>query len=139
MNKVELLGRLVRDPELATTSNGTSNCKFTIAVPRKYKNQNNETETDFLNCVCWRTLAENVHKFMKKGSQVVVIGSVETRTYDAQDGTKRYVTEIRADEVEFVSSPKTEGGVQATQIVEQQAKAQQQTLTPMADDDSMPF
>lgn len=138
MNKVILLGRLVKDPELVTTTNGVSNCKFTLAVTRKYKNQNGESETDFLNCVCWRTLAENVNKFMKKGSQVIVVGSVQTRTYDAQDGTKRYVTEIMADEVEFVSSPKTEGGVQATQTVAQKPTAQQQTLTPI-DDDAMPF
>ena len=138
MNKVILLGRMVRDPELSTTTSGISNCKFTIAVPRKYKNQDGETETDFLNCICWRTLAENVNKFMKKGSQILVVGSVQTRTYDAQDGTKRYVTEIMADEVEFVSSPKNEGGVQATRTVEPKPKAQQQTLTPI-DDDSMPF
>lgn len=137
MNKVILLGRLVKDPELATTTNGVSNCKFTLAVTRKYKNQNGETETDFLNCVCWRTLAENVNKFMKKGSQVVVIGSVQTRTYDAQDGTKRYVTEIMADEVEFVSSPKTEGGVQATQTVAQKLN-EQQKLIPISDED-LPF
>ena len=138
MNKVILLGRMVRDPELSTTTSGISNCKFTIAVPRKYKNQDGETETDFLNCICWRTLAENVNKFMKKGSQILVVGSVQTRTYDAQDGTKRYVTEIMADEVEFVSSPKTEGGVQVTQTVAQKPTAQQQTLTPI-DDDSLPF
>lgn len=136
MNKVILLGRLVKDPELATTTNGVSNCKFTLAVTRKYKNQNGETETDFLNCVCWRTLAENVNKFMKKGSQVIVVGSVQTKTYDTQDGTKRYVTEIAADEVEFVSSPKGDGSAKEEKPAKQ--KTGQSKFVPV-DDDSFPF
>ena len=136
MNKVELLGRLTKDPEISTTTAGVAVCKFSIAVPRKYKNQEGETEVDYLNCICWRTLAENVNKFMKKGSQVIVIGSVQTRNYEAQDGTKRYVTEISADEVEFVSSPKGEGEPKEEKPA---AKGKQQDLTPIDDDDSMPF
>ena len=129
------MGRLTKDPELSTTNNGTAVCKFTLAVQRKYKNQDGETETDFLNCTCWRTLAENVNKFIRKGSQVMVVGSIQNRSYEAQDGTKRYTTDIMADEVEFVSSPKSDGGDKE----EKPAKTtKQEKFVPIQDDD-LPF
>ena len=104
MNKCILVGNLARDPELTTTSNGVAVCRFSIAVSRRYANSDGERETDFLNIVVWRNLGENCHKFLKKGSKVGIVGNIQSRSYDATDGTKRYVTEIVAEEVEFLST-----------------------------------
>lgn len=104
MNKVILIGRLTRDPELRTIASGNATTSFTIVVNRNFTNQNGEREADFINCVAWRKQAENVAKYCTKGSQVAVEGRIQTRNYDAQDGTKRYVTEVIADNVTFLSS-----------------------------------
>lgn len=112
MNKAILIGRLTRDPELRTTTSGISSTSFTVAVSRTYTNQNGERETDFINCVAWRKQAENIAKYCKKGSQVAVEGRIQTRSYDAQDGTKRYVTEILADNVTFLGAKGTSGDFQ---------------------------
>ena len=105
MNKVMLIGRLTKDPELTTTANGISVCKFSLAVDRKFTNENGEREADFINIVVWRGLAENCNKYLRKGNKAGIVGSIQTRTYDAQDGSKRYATEVVADKVEFLSSP----------------------------------
>ena len=102
MNKAIIIGRLTRDPEMRTTTNGTNSTTFTVAVSRNYTDANGERGTDFLNCVAWRKQAENIAKYCTKGSQVAVEGRIQTRSYDAQDGTKRYVTEIIADNVTFL-------------------------------------
>ncbi len=99
MNKVLLIGNLTRDPELSKTSNDLSVCKFSIAVTRRFGN-----ETDFFTIITWRAQAENCAKFLRKGSKVAISGTIQTRSYDANDGTKRYVTEIVADEVQFLST-----------------------------------
>lgn len=104
MNKVILIGRLTRDPELRTIATGNATTSFTIAVNRNFTNQNGEREADFINCVAWRKQAENIAKYCTKGSQIAVEGRIQTRSYDAQDGTKRYVTEVIADNVTFLSS-----------------------------------
>lgn len=130
MNKIILIGNLTKDPELKTTTNDLSVVKFTLAIPRKFKNAQGEKETDFLNVVAWRTLADNCGKYLKKGSKCSVVGTVQNRSYDAQDGTKRYITEILAEEVEFLSTaPKKE---------ETNTKENEPELTPI-DDDSLPF
>ena len=103
MNKVILIGRLTRDPELRTISNGSATTSFTLAVNRTFTNQNGEREADFINCVAWRKQAENIAKYCVKGTQVAVEGRIQTRSYDAQDGSKRYVTEVIADNVTFLS------------------------------------
>ena len=100
MNKVFLIGNLTKDPELSNTNNGIPVCKFTLAVSRRFGN----TETDFLPVIVWRGQAENCGKFLKKGSKAAVAGSIQTRTYDANDGSKRYITEIVANEVQFLST-----------------------------------
>jgi single-strand DNA-binding protein len=102
MNKAIIIGRLTRDPEMRTTTSGVNTTTFTVAVSRNYTGANGERETDFLNCVAWRKQAENIAKYCTKGSQVAVEGRIQTRSYDAQDGTKRYVTEIIADNVTFL-------------------------------------
>ena len=104
MNKAIIIGRLTRDPEMRTTTSGINSTTFTVAVSRNYSNASGERDTDFLNCVAWRKQAENIAKYCTKGTQVAVEGRIQTRSYDAQDGTKRYVTEIVADNVTFLGS-----------------------------------
>ena len=109
MQKFICIGNLTKDPDLTTTTSGLSVAKFTVAVPRKFKNAQGEKEVDFLNVVVWRTLADNCGKYLKKGSKCCVVGQVQNRSYEAQDGSKRYITEIVAEEVEFLSTaPKKE-------------------------------
>jgi len=104
MNKAVLIGNLTRDPELKTTAaTGSSVCNFTLAVQRRFKNQAGEREADFIPIVAWKQTAELCAKYLRKGSKVAVEGSIQTRNYDAQDGTRRYVTEIVANEVEFLT------------------------------------
>ena len=104
MNKVFLIGRLTKDPELRYTSTNTAAASFTVAVNRNFTNQNGEREADFINIVVWRKQAENVKQYLTKGSQVAIDGRIQTRSYDAQDGSKRYVTEVVADNVQFLDS-----------------------------------
>ena len=104
MNKAILIGNLANDPETRTTQSGISQCTFRLAVQRRFSNQQGVREADFLTIVCWRQLAELCSRYLAKGRRVAVEGSIQTRSYDAQDGSKRYVTEIVADNVEFLSS-----------------------------------
>ena len=104
MNKAILIGNLARDPETMTTSSGITKCNFTVAVQRRFANAQGVREADFIPVVCWRQTAELCARYLSKGRKVAVEGSIQTRSYDAQDGTKRYVTEIVADNVEFLSS-----------------------------------
>ena len=104
MNKVVLIGRLTRDPELRYTGSNTPVATFSLAVNRNFSNQNGEREADFINIVVWRKQAENVKNYLTQGSQVAVEGRIQTRTYDDQNGQKRYITEVVADNVEFLGS-----------------------------------
>ena len=106
MNKSILIGNLVRDPEQRTTGSGISVTSFTVAVQRRFKSQDGQQQADFIPVICWRGLAENVAKYCSKGSKVGVVGTVQTRNYEDKNGEKRYVTEVIADEVEFLSSKK---------------------------------
>ncbi len=132
MNKVILIGNLTKDPELTTTNNGISVCKFSLAVSRRFVGASGEREADFLNIVVWRGQAENCHKYLKKGSKCGVVGSIQSRSYDAQDGTKKYITEIVADEVEFLSTKPGADSASAT-------KSEEVTELKPIDDDSLPF
>jgi len=105
MNKVILMGRLTRDPELTYTQNNTAICKFSLAVNREFSK---EKEADFINITTWSKTAEFVNKWFKKGRQVAVCGRIQTRTYDDQSGQKRYVTDVVADSVYFADSAKKE-------------------------------
>ena len=110
MNKVFLIGNLTRDPEMRSTQSGIPVCNFSIAVNRRFRNaQTGQQETDFFNIVAWRQLAELCSRYLAKGRKVAVFGSIQTRTYEAQDGTKRTAFDIVADEVEFLSSPQGSG------------------------------
>lgn len=103
MNKVILIGRLARDPEMRTTTSGVSITRFTVAVSRPMASQGQQ-QTDFINCIAWRRQAENIAKYCTKGSQVAVEGRIQTGSYDGQDGQKRYTTDIVADTVTFLGS-----------------------------------
>jgi len=107
MNKAIIIGRLTRDPELKfTPGSGIAVTNFTIAVDRPYLNAEGKREADFIPVICWRKLAENVANNLNKGRLVAVSGSIQTRKYQAQDGSTRYVTEVVADEVKFLDWPK---------------------------------
>ena len=99
MNKAVLIGRLTKDPELRyAAGSGTAVCRFTLAVARQFK----KDETDFINCVSFGKAAETINRYMTKGRQLAVTGSIRTGSYDAQDGTKRYTTDVAVDGFEFV-------------------------------------
>ena len=134
MNKVILIGNLTKDPELTTTTSGISVCRFSLAVSRRFTNSEGERETDFIKIVVRRNLADNCHKFLRTGSKAAVVGNLQTRSYDAQDGSKRYVTEIVADNVEFLNS-KSSGDGQDKVAVDNKEVAK---LEPI-DDDTLPF
>lgn len=104
MNKVFLIGRLVRDPELRYTSSNIPVATFSLAVNRNFTNQNGEREADFINIVVWRKQAENCKNYINQGSQVAIDGRLQTRSYDDQNGQKRYVTEVVADNVQFLDT-----------------------------------
>jgi single-strand DNA-binding protein len=106
MNKCIMTGNLTKDPEVRSTGSGISVCTFRIAVQRRFAGQDGQKVSDFFDVVAWRSLADNCGKYLSKGSKVAVVGELQTRSYDAKDGSKRYVTEIVADEVEFLTPKK---------------------------------
>ena len=136
MNKVILIGNLTKDPELSTTNSGINYCRFTLAVPKRFV-QNGERDAEFINIVVWRVQADNCHKYLKKGSKACVIGSLQTRSYDAQDGSKRYVTEVVAEEVEFLST-KASGDFGGNNPADNSSDNGDAELQPI-EDDTLPF
>jgi single-strand DNA-binding protein len=106
LNQWTGIGRTTKEPEIRQTQNGVSVATFTIAVDRNFKNQNGEKETDFFSIICWRGLAETVGRYLGKGRLVAVSGRLQNRSYEAKDGTKRYITEIVANEVQFLDRAK---------------------------------
>lgn len=102
LNRVVLVGRLTKDPDLRYTPSGVAVATFTLAVNRTFTNQNGEREADYLNCVIWRKQAENVANFLKKGSLAGVDGRLQSRSYEDQSGKRVYVTEVVAESVQFL-------------------------------------
>jgi single-strand DNA-binding protein len=103
MNKVVLIGRLTKDPELKfTPGSGTAVASFTIAVDKRVKNDTGEKQADFISIVVWGKTAEYVANYSAKGKLIGISGRIQTRSYDAKDGTKRYVTEVVAEEVQIL-------------------------------------
>ena len=101
MNKVILIGRLTKDPELRyAAGSGTAVCRFTVAINRQFK----KDETDFINCVAFGKTGETIAQYITKGRQIAVTGSIRTGSYDAQDGTKRYTTDVVVESFEFIGS-----------------------------------
>ena len=106
INKVVLLGRLTKDPELRyAAGSGTAVCRFTVAINRQFK----KDETDFINCVAFGKTGETITQYLTKGRQIAVTGSIRTGSYDAQDGTKRYTTDVAVESFEFIGSNTSEG------------------------------
>lgn len=103
MNKAFLIGNLTRDPELAQTNSGKSVCKFSIAVNRNYTQADGEKVTDYFTIVTWNGQAENCARYLKKGKKIAVVGELQQRSFEGNDGVKRTVIEIQAQEVEFLS------------------------------------
>ena len=104
MNKVFLIGRLTKDPELRYTGSNTPVASFTVAVNRNFTNQSGEREADFIPVVVWRKQAENVKNYLTQGSQVAIDGRIQTRSCDDNQGQRRYVTEVIADNVQFLDT-----------------------------------
>ena len=138
MNKCIFIGNLTRDPEYQTTGAGVSLCRFSIAVNRAYSNASGERETDFINIVTWRGLAENCSKYLTKGSKVCVVGSLQNRTYEDKDGNKRYATDIVAEDVEFISS-RNGGAEQGESVGVSKSSKSTKIELENADDDTLPF
>jgi single-strand DNA-binding protein len=114
MNKVTLIGRLTKDPELKfTAGTGTAVATFTIAVNRRLPNKDGQREADFIPIVVWGKQAESTANYMSKGKLIAISGWIQTRSYDAKDGTKRYVTEIVAEEVQFLDKVNAAGSGQS--------------------------
>lgn len=106
LNNVSLIGRLVRDPDLRFSPNGKAVANFTLAVGRPFANQNNEYEVDYINCVIWGKPAENLAEYQRKGNLIGVEGRLQTRSYQTNQGDRRYVTEVIASSVYFLSPVK---------------------------------
>ena len=104
MNKVVLIGRLTRDPELRYTSSNIPSARFSLAVDRPFTSQSGERETDFINIVVWRKQAEVICNYFDKGNQIAIEGRLQTGSYDAQDGSKRYTTDVVLDQFHFIES-----------------------------------
>ena len=103
MNKIFLVGNLCDDPEMGETASGVAYGRFSVAVNRDYTGEDGKRETDFFNVTVWRGRAENCGKYLKKGNKVAIVGSIQFRSYEDKDGIKRYVTDVVAEEVEFLT------------------------------------
>jgi len=138
MNKVVLMGRLTRDPELRYTNiNNVPVCSFTLAVDRRFAKQGEERQTDFIPIVAWSKLAEFCAKYFLKGRQVAIIGRIQTRTWDDNEGKRHYVTEVIAEEAYFADSKRSDD----TQFKEPQDVDMDQAegFYPIDEDDELPF
>lgn len=140
MNKIILVGRLTKDPEMQTTSNGTSLLRFNVACKSKFRDEDGEQKVDFFMCVAWREKAELIHKYCKKGSMLQISGSMSSRSYEKQDGTKQTVWEINVEDIEFLSS--AEEGAEKKEKAKIKETPKQAKLIPLNDDDDdtgLPF
>ena len=140
MNKVILMGRLARDPEIRTTPNGVSVCTFSLAVSRRFKNANGEYDADFISCVAWRQTADFVSKYFRKGSMIAVQGSLQSRSFEDKNGNKRVAYEIIADQVSFCGS-KAESGTGGYDSVSPSSynNSSADDFSSVVDDDDLPF
>ena len=148
MNKAILIGRLTRDPEVRYTQSGVAVCIFTLAVDRRFARRDandGQPTADFIPIVTWRKLAEICGNNLIKGRRISVEGRIQVRNYEAQDGSKRYVTEIVADEIEFLDSRNSAqheggfGGAPAPQPQQQQKTADAGSFGPSIPDEEIPF
>jgi single-strand DNA-binding protein len=129
LNRVILHGRLVADPELRNTQNGTAVAAFRIAVDRDYKSKEAGETADFVSCVAWRKSAEFIAKYFRKGSEILVEGRLQVRSYNDKDGNRRSVTEVVVDSVDFVGPKRSQGSTQSGE----------NTFVEVDDDGELPF
>lgn len=115
MNKCSLIGRMTKDPEVKKTQSGNSVCSFNVAVDRKYKDANGQRQTDFISCTAWRQVADIIGQYFHKGSRIGLTGSLQTRSYDDQNGRKVTVTEVLVEEIDFLEPKQKTEAVQQTQ------------------------
>lgn len=139
MNKVLLIGNLTRDPELSETPSGVAVCHFSIAVSRSYANGDGERQTDFFNCVAWRGLGETIARYTKKGKKVAITGTIQTRTYENNQGVKVPAIDIVAQEVEFLTPRENEDSFDGGLSRSASSARKKPTLQPMDDDSDIPF
>lgn len=142
LNKVVLIGRLTRDPELRYTSGGIAVTRFTLAVDRSFTNQQGEREADFIPIVVWRGQAESSAKYLAKGRLVGVSGRIQTGSYETPEGQRRYTTEVVADEVQFLDwgDKNTNRSSESNNPKENSYDDQTNDFEPLADgDDELPF
>lgn len=143
INRVILVGRLTKDPELRYTPNGVAVCTFTLAVNRPFTNQQGERDVDFINCVTWRKTAENLANYQKKGNLIGIEGRIQTRSYEGVDGKRRYITEVIAESVQFLEPKKDEKTNQQSQQKPQMAGGLDSFFndseTVDIDDSNLPF
>ena len=136
MNNCSLIGRLTKDPEVKKTQSGTSVCSFTIAVDRRFKNADGTRQTDFIPCVGWRQVADILGQYFHKGSRIGISGSIQTRSYEDNTGRNVFVTEVLAEQIEFID--KRSETQEQNQIPAPQAEA----ITPNEEEyieESLPF
>ena len=140
MNKVFLIGNLTRDPELTETASGVPVCHFAIAVNRNYSSQDGERQTDFFNCTAWRSMAETIARYTKKGKKVAVSGSIQIRNYEDNQGARRTAVDVIVQDCEFLS-PRDSGDSfdDAPEMPRQSAPKRKPTLQAMDDDSDIPF
>lgn len=140
MNKVILIGRLTKDPELTTTQSDVKRAAFTVAVDRRFTDKDGNRRADFISCTAWRQTAEFIGKYFTKGKKIGIVGGLQSRSYDAQDGTKRYVTEVVVDEAEFVE-PKgqSEQGAQSTAVTVYEPGHAEAAMTESDEYSDLPF
>lgn len=129
INRVVLVGRLTKDPELRYTPSGVAVTRFTLAVNRTFSNNQGEKEADFINCIVWRKPAENTANFLKKGSLAGVEGRIQTGSYEGQDGKRVYTTEVVADSVQFLE-PRSSSGDRSGGQPQQSGGGQQNNQYP---------
>lgn len=142
MNKVILMGRLTKDAEIKNTSNNKAVAQFTVAVDRKFKDAQGNKLTDFINCVAWGQTATFISTYFHKGNKIAVVGNIQTRKYDDNQGVTHYVTEVIVDEAEFVESASqqnTEPAPAPTQPQSNVAPAVQNAMNEPEFDDDLPF
>ncbi|MGE4282131.1 MAG: single-stranded DNA-binding protein [Clostridia bacterium] len=140
LNKVMLMGRLTKDPELRYTASNVAVCSFTIAVDRNFVKQGEQKQADFIQVVAWRNSAEFVSKYFTKGRMIVVVGSLQTRTWDDQEGKRRYVTEVIADETYFADSKRdSDSSSRMNTGFGGNEPADVDGFTPIDSDDDLPF
>ena len=138
MNKVFLIGNLTRDPDLSETNSGVKVCRFSIAVNRPYLSADGERATDFFNVTAWRGTGETVAKYCRKGQKVAVVGSIQMRTYEDNQGVKRTAVDIIAQDVEFLGS-KGHDGSPANNESENGERGAKPQLQAFDDDGDIPF